>query len=1206
MKLKYFFLSVLPLLAASCAKEILEPAPVNPAESAVAIEIDGEIRQVATKASSNGFDNGDALGLFAVNYLSNNSEAGVLQTSGNQADNAQYIFDQANYRWAPVKPVYYKDINTDVDLYCYYPYQKSINDVNVYTFEVKQDQSSERTATELGGYEASDLLWGKTTNVTPTESRVKIKLGHIMAGVQVELVEGTGFAEGEYDLITKTVLVNGTSRKAEVDFATGTVTPVGGAQTTGIVMAPQGDGTFRAVVVPQGVAAGERLFSISLGSVSYGYRQSDAAVAYEAGKLTSFTIRLNKKVPSGEIELVLTDTRIVDWVEDRNTHGGEAKQYYVVNVPQPGELGRTIKAAKKNPDKIKNLKVVGAVNCHDFTFMRDSMAILEAVNMKEAVLKTVDTDNYAYTIQTNVTSYSAAQKQSLIAQFGYPDYIEYYSGKEQYYRWYPEEAKGAFIPRKAFIEKKSLYYFVFPEVVEGISYAAFQSTNISGQLVIPNDVKFIGLWAFCMAKMLTGLQLNDKVEFIGQDAFSNCSSLTGSLELPDILRRIEEGAFKYCVFTGTLHLPDNLEYIGYQAFYENKFTGDLRIPDKVAAIDGGAFHSCPFNGHLDLNNVQEIGTSAFSSCRFQGELIIPEGVQTIAPSCFANNSFSSVIFPASLKSIGEHAFASNARLTEKIVLPEGFLSIGNNAFVYCKVLSGVDLPSSLLSIGQYAFSDCYDVSSMTCRANQVPSVLSGAFNGIPKDNFTLEVPESAVTKYQAASGWGDFRRIGGHFDFSISRKMMRGLNAEISNTYVLRAPAGFEWSVESKPDWVTVTPDHGIGKENVTVTFSEMPRTSNPMMDLDNVYNRIGTGRNGEVVFLLNGKDYRSTMVVEQYDSDYQDGQSMSIETASKGNGIDIIYIGEGYDARDIATGKFLTDVANGNAAFFGLEPYATYKEYFNVYAVVSMSKDSGIGTVNTVVDTKFGSYFTQNRILAPNAGDCFAWANRAKEGIDFSKSLVIMLQNASVYEGVTMMYGDGSAIACCPISTDVYPYDFRGIIQHEAGGHGFGKLGDEYIYHNAFISTCRCACCEHPKSDEDVATSYGRFKALGWYRNLSMESDMKSVPWSHLIFHSNYSDYVDMYEGGYMHSRGMYRSEATSCMNNNIPYYSAISRQAIVERIMDYAGETFDFNTFVAKDSRAFGTKAAPVPFSNYMVDMPNDGRERTYPIYMGEHPEF
>lgn len=135
--------------------------------------------------------------------------------------------------------------------------------------------------------------------------------------------------------------------------------------------------------------------------------------------------------------------------------------------------------------------------------------------------------------------------------------------------------------------------------------------------------------------------------------------------------------------------------------------------------------------------------------------------------------------------------------------------------------------------------------------------------------------------------------------------------------------------------------------------------------------------------------------------------------------------------------------------------------------------------------------------------------------------------------------------------------------------------------------------------------TSYGVYKSKGWYKNLSMTADAKQVPWAHLIYHKNYSDKVDMYEGGYMHTRGVYRSEATSCMNNNIPYYSAISRQAIVERIKAYAGEAFDFDDFVAKDSFEVGTKSLARDFDWTFGVNPNMFRANgDGPIYMGEHP--
>ena len=132
--------------------------------------------------------------------------------------------------------------------------------------------------------------------------------------------------------------------------------------------------------------------------------------------------------------------------------------------------------------------------------------------------------------------------------------------------------------------------------------------------------------------------------------------------------------------------------------------------------------------------------------------------------------------------------------------------------------------------------------------------------------------------------------------------------------------------------------------------------------------------------------------------------------------------------------------------------------------------------------------------------------------------------------------------------------------------------------------------------------------KSHGWYKNLSMMSDATLVPWAHLIYNPQYSDYVDMFEGGYMHTRGVYRSEATSCMNNNIPYYSAISRQAIVERIKYCAGETFTLADFYANDDDSFGPKTRAG--GNYVVDRtfgvdPNFHMGSGHgPVFMGEHP--
>lgn len=794
--------------------------------------------------------------------------------------------------------------------------------------------------------------------------------------------------------------------------------------------------------------------------------------------------------------------------------------------------------------------------------MRDSMAILEAVNMKEV------------TVQDKV------------------------------------------IPNYAFSNKKTMCHFSFPEKITIIGESAFRSTNLSGALILPNEVVTIESSAFYATRIIS-VSFGNKLETIGSYAFYNCSSLSSELHLPESLKRIYNSAFYGCSLIGRLILPNNLGYIGPSAFmFAGDFTGDLRIPEKIKKLEMSTFNGCSFTGILNLGNVQEMSDYCFDGNNFIGELIVPEGVVEIPRGCFNDCRFSSIVFPNTLKSIISNkgnpgAFENNKRLKE-LILPEGLTTIGDVVFRGCSQLASITLPSTLCYIGSQAFTDCFILSKIQSTTVEPPTIKSDTFNGVSKDNFTVEVPEQSVKRYQAETGWSDFKRIAAHYDFSVSRERMRALNAAQSRTYVLRAPANFEWTVESKPDWVTVSPDSGTGKTDVTIAVSEMPRTSETFEVNEGSFNSPSyknyAGRSGEVVFKLIEKNYTTTFEVEQYDCDLSDGEVKTYQTAKKGNGIDIVFIGDGYDAKDIAKGTFFTNTESGYNAFFDVEPYKTYKDYFNVYAVVSQSDESGIGTVNTIIDTKFGSSFSQNRILAPDPTPCFTWAKKANSSLDLTKSLTILLMNTSTYEGVTMMYGDGSAIACCPVSTDAYPYDFRGIIQHEAGGHGFGKLGDEYIYHNAFIQNCSCIDgCDHPKGENDLNSAYGIFKSLGWYKNLSLTSDATQVPWAHLIYNPKYSDFVDMFEGGYMHSRGVYRSEATSCMNNNIPYYSTISRQAIVERIMEYAGETFTLEKFYALDKDNFGTIPSTRSYSKeFSFDQNFVKATGAAPKYMGEHPNI
>ena len=1207
MKTKFLFgLALLALVGCTADVEVVVPSPAP--DAMFSINLSGDISQeYLTRVDDGGFCDGDQIGLYGVNYTNDNSTQGSLLDEGNQVDNAKYTYDQANNVWNSAGSVYYKDAETNIDLFGYYPYAHPAS-TSAYEFEVKQDQANN------GGYAASDFLWGKVENVAPSENRVRMTFYHRMASVSLVLKEGTGFAEGEFGVVSKSANVANTTRRATINLATGDVTAVGEAQAEGTLMMNGSDGAMRAIVVPQSVAANNALLAITVDGYTYRFKKSEA-FTYEAGKQHTFTIKVNRKSHTGEYEFELVNTEITNWIADVDTHGGEARQYYVVHLDEPGTLEAKINADGKNPAKIKNLKVSGKICGADFIFMRDKMDILQAVNLKESTIVSSwwflinigDERDWFYVYFEGDMPESLEECQQMVRE-RYPNNQHWSSRGVSY---------SNEIPNSAFSGKASLVYFVFPEVVTKIGNDAFNGTLLSGALIIPNDVVEIGGGAFAGTN-ITSLQLPHNIKVLGDSAFNQCASLSGTLTLPESLESMGGMCFWGCsMLSGNLVLPTKLTKISSSCFRGCGFSGDLIIPEGVEIIEGGAFDICGnFNGRLVLpHSLKEIGGQAFSDCNFQGELVIPKYVQVIPGRCFEHCDFSSIVFEegSELIEIETGAFAGNNRLCEPIIFPDNLLTLStgwnyqSGSFDGCSLLPEVVLPAKLTVIGGKAFSGCYGLSKITCEATTPPVVGHDAFNGVAKDNFTLEVPEKAVAKYQSATGWSDFRRIAAHYDFSISRSEMRVLNAEHSETYLLRTPNGTsQWSVESCPEWVTVTPSSGAGKTEVVVTVNAMDAAEVGQFEVlksgsNSTYTK-HAGRAGEIVFLLEGKDYRSKMSVQQYDAEVADGDVIVNQTATVGGGVNIVFMGDCFDAKDIAEGKYLDGINKAITYYFAVDPYTTYRDYFNVYTVVGMSPDTGMGTVNTIKDAKFGSQYSLDGIT-PDTKVTYEYAMKCPtvNEANLSQTLVVMVENTSDYGGICYMWGDGSAIAICPMSADAYPFDFRGIVQHEAGGHGFGKLGDEYIYHNAFIQSCDCNCCSHLQE-------FNEAKARGWYRNMSTDADMNTVEWSHLIFHPIYSARVDMYEGGYFHTRGVYRSESASCMNNNIPYFSAISRQEIVERIMRYAGLEFSIDDFYANDNLNAGPVAPQV--SSLAAEVPAmsaaSASKQMHPKFMGEKPEL
>lgn len=1090
------------------------------------IQLSGDIDQLAvTRVNDNGFCNGDVMGVYIVDYEGN--KPGTLKVNGNRGDNVRHTFDEPNYKWNSAYDLFWKDKHTHIDVYGYYPFAnpESIED---YQFEVQKDQSKATENGEMGGYEASDFLWGKVSDVAPTTSVIRLPMAHRMSNARVTLIQGSGFAEGEWANLEKIVLTANVARKASINLSTGEIKTAGAVENTMTIPSRTND-EWRTIVVPQTVAAGTTLFSITIGGVPYKFTKNEA-FTYVAGKMMNFGIKVDKQTGSGAYKLTLISESITPWENDLVSHDATAKEYVVINSTK-GHLKEAIAAANKDYTKIKNLKITGEINAQDFYFMRDSMEYLAALNLKEVIIRGG---------QQTLTGGSPGD-------YPYNDYE---------------------MPYEALRGMKTLNLIVLPDKLTKIGIAAFaDDQNLTGSLIIPEGVTEIEV-----------------------GAFYDCRSMNGELSLPSTLKYIGRGiekwwyggVFTYCGFNSKLVLPNNLECIAGSNTFANceGLYGELRLPEKLTEISDGAFaycrnltgsltipqgvHKIPnmafaccnnLNGTLTLHDgISSIGESAFSETALKGELKLPKNLTVISQNAFNQCDFSGeLVLPKSIRSIGNTAFRDNWRLMGTLDFPEGMQSIGEEAFINCRMLEGLIFPESLESIRNNAFNGCYGINSIVSKSELPAHLYNSVFDGVAKDNFTLEVPESAISQYQAASGWKDFKRIAAHHELVCRPSVACALSTEHKQKLVINAEG--EWEVASKPDWCEVSPASGNKKTEVTLTIKGMAKNAD--------------SRDGKVVFRLKDKDYTHECSVSQYGYEYGEDEWITLQKATKGNngGINIVLLGDGFNAKDIASGKYLNDIKQEVEYFFGIEPYKTYRDYFNVYTAIPLSTESGVGTVNTIRYNRFNTTFTGGVGLKADYDEVFDYALGAptvNKG-NLNQTLIIMVPNSTDYGGICQMWEDGSAIAFCPQSTYGYPLDTRGVIQHEAGGHGFGKLGDEYIYHNAFIDFCGCSCCGH-------VLEFNAAKSLGWYDNLELTGKMHSVGWSHLIFDDRYSDIVDIYEGGYMHNRGVFRSEPNSCMNNDIPYYSTISRESIVKRIKAYAGETYSFEDFVKNDKRDAG----------------------------------
>lgn len=212
-----------------------------------------------TRATATNFEGGDRIGLYVA-------QADVpLEIGGNLVNNEALTYNGS--RWTAAHTLYWDE--GTYNAYAYYPYIQGVSSIDDQPFSVATDQSTAKTATALGGYEASDLLFATSKGIKASASPINLTFKHIMSKLKIRLVKGEDF-EGEMPT-TAQVYIHNTVPTATIDLQAGMATRyVKGTQQT--ITAHQDDNyVFSAILVPQRVENRQPLVEVVMKGVSYMY-----------------------------------------------------------------------------------------------------------------------------------------------------------------------------------------------------------------------------------------------------------------------------------------------------------------------------------------------------------------------------------------------------------------------------------------------------------------------------------------------------------------------------------------------------------------------------------------------------------------------------------------------------------------------------------------------------------------------------------------------------------------------------------------------------------------------------------------------------------------------------------------------------------------------------------------------------------------------
>lgn len=465
----------------------------------------------------------------------------------------------------------------------------------------------------------------------------------------------------------------------------------------------------------------------------------------------------------------------------------------------------------------------------------------------------------------------------------------------------------------------------------------------------------------------------------------------------------------------------------------------------------------------------------------------------------------------------------------------------------------------------FSYSVTSDSYTMTVKAKGNAAQASVNYFDMSRTGYVhVDVPESYSVEGQGVEltlTCGDEQIVreltfveGGRFTVSASGTVDY-IGGEVTLSVVENSFGSYSYELTSGGGWASAVSASGI-----VYSFAE---------------NTSSSSRQAVVSFTINNGSLRYTKAVPmvQYGYGtplqryyYPDGTSVMLNTASAGyTPLNIVILGDGYKKKDLTPGgKFERSARSAVDSFFGVEPFKSFKNRFNVYMATYASADEGVDiqSQNLYKDTYFETWW--------NGNSTAMWVTDSGRDkvINVVKNTLGLSSDAQYYRTIVLVLSNTDAVA----GSCGYPYRDRyysssvvgedyasfaiavipanstatnGLVRHELGGHGFGRLGDEY---------------ETMTYGSDLA----QWHAKGFYRNIT--TDRNSWNWDGFIGRSGYEDV------GYVWRNNNYWCpSAYGIMYNNNGEFNAPSRQIIYERIIRQTQgyNAYSFEGFLRYDEK-------------------------------------